>query len=78
MTIECKDLEWEFTKRGTGCLALGVQTGYAIDTRENGEVAWWHGMSPAFVVDSIQSAQAAANEHNKQQFQAIIDEWRKG
>lgn len=78
MIIECKDLEWEFTKRGTGCIASGVLTVYTIYTREDGTVVWLHGFSPEFVVESIEEGQRDANDHNKERFRLTIDKWRKG
>lgn len=88
MTIECKDLEWEFSIGGMQSgrfQAYGVAgkykvirctSSYMATFRTSDDEADWEELGDSFV--SILSAQAAANEHNKQQFQSIIEEWRKG
>jgi len=75
MTIECKDLEWH--KRGNYWYAQGVKELYCAGML-HGYAGWRYGASEWFDRENVPSAQAAANEHNKQQFQNIIEEWRKG
>lgn len=78
---ECKDLEWE--EYSNGHMAQGVRITYQI--KQRGREEWdLEEHAPRFPsgygnrYDSLPSAQAATNEHNKQQFQNIIEEWRKG
>lgn len=82
MTIECKDLEWE--RNGYDeYVAYGARRNYVVNI-EDGEwvvAIYKNNFRHADIVGdftTIEEAQAAANEHNKQQFQAIIEEWRKG
>lgn len=84
MTIECKDLEWREYK--TDHFATqGCEWDYAVwQNHATGKwevhvsLADWEGTDKECERDTREQAQAAANEHNKQQFQAIIEEWRKG
>lgn len=76
ITIECKDLEWN--TRGESHHARGVICLYSVGYDQARNPYWVYGAMPRTWDDSIESAQAAANDHNKQQFQNIIEEWRKG
>ena len=78
MTIECKDLEWRKSDTSIGiggwyCIVGAPKAFDILYTCNDGEVVY---LDEGF--DTMREAQAAANEHNKQQFQSIIEEWRKG
>lgn len=76
MTIECKDLEWH--KRFELHDAKGVSWFYTVGYDQAGNPFWQYGCMPRTWEDSLAQAQAAANEHNKQQFYKLIEQWRKG
>lgn len=82
MTIECKDLEWEKLDDGS-YRAHGIGRIYFVVKNGNGWLASYQ-IDFGFLYgindrpDELPIAQAAANEHNKQQFQQIIEQWRKG
>lgn len=75
MTIECKDLEWH--QRGDYWYAQGINGVYSVGVSQAGPY-WSCGTKSREFTNSIPEASTAANEHNKKQFQAIIEEWRKG
>lgn len=87
MTIECKDLEWLWDGQVIASQSVkgvdGYYFVYYFDQRDAFEVHYqpyngnYHHRVYIGTRDSFESAQAAANNHNKQQFQSIIDMWGK-
>jgi len=72
--IECKDLEWDKWDRADALLHGSF---YAL-IEEGGHWFWYHSIErKTHKCKSKKQAQAAANAHNKQQFNKIIQAWTK-
>jgi len=84
MTIECKDLEWGGVNMHGVNDAYGVLRTYWYNNH-NGRYylrdSHLNNKEPYKNIGNYateEEAQAAANEHNKQQFYKLIEQWRKG